>query len=266
MIYSLSLRKLQSHLEETSVFYTTTVENEKIDLNRWVGNKITVSFGDIIHCVSCGKKIPKTYGEGFCYPCYISVPESSPCIIHPELCKAHLGEGRDVAWEESHHNQPHIVYLSYTGTLKIGVTRNIQIPYRWIDQGASQAIVVAETPYRKLAGDIEVALKQYVADKTNWRKMLTNFSEENLDLQQAKTNLLQYLSAALAQYALKNSTIKLLEYPVIEYPQKVQSLKLTKNFHLESTLVGIKGQYLIFEEGNVLNVRSHTGYFVQIRV
>jgi hypothetical protein len=31
-------------------------------------------------------------------------------------------------------------------------SRETQIPTRWIDQGANQALILAETPYRQLAG------------------------------------------------------------------------------------------------------------------
>ena len=114
----------------------------------------------------------KPSGHGFCYPCFSDAPENSPCIIRPELCEGHLGLGRDVAWEEEHHNQPHVVYLSFTGAVKVGVTRDPQVPTRWIDQGATMAVVIARVPYRQLAGKIEVHLKNHFSDKTNWRNMI----------------------------------------------------------------------------------------------
>ncbi len=123
-------------------------------------------------CVSCGRGVTKFYGQGFCFPCFRDAPEASECIVRPELCRAHLGEGRDPAWERDHHDTEHFVYLSHTGGIKVGVTRGTQVPVRWIDQGAVLALPIARTPYRQLAGAIEVALKAHFADRTNWRKML----------------------------------------------------------------------------------------------
>ena len=51
---------------------------------------------------------------------------------------------RDYDWEMAHHMQPHVVYLSKTAGIKVGVTRETQIPYRWIDQGAVEALILAK--------------------------------------------------------------------------------------------------------------------------
>ena len=128
-------------------------------------------------CLSCNSNI-EIYRQGYCKNCFFEVPQAADWIIKPELSKAHLNiEERDLNYEKEIQLQPHIVYLANTGNIKVGVTRKSQTPYRWIDQGAHEAITLLEVPNRFLSGLGEVALKSYYSDKTNWRKMLQNESE-----------------------------------------------------------------------------------------
>jgi hypothetical protein len=206
----------------------------------------------------------KSFGQGFCYPCFINSPENAECIVKPELCRGHLGEGRDVEWEKAHHVQPHYVYLALSSDVKVGVTRNIQVPTRWIDQGASQAIILAETPYRQLAGEIEVALKNYLPDKTNWQRMLKNEVAQGVDLAERKRLAAGFLPEHLQQYVATSDAITSIVYPVLRYPQKVKSLSLEKQPEINGVLAGIKGQYLIFEDGSVTNIRNQSGYVIEL--
>ena len=171
------------------------------------------------------------------------------CIIRPELCEAHLGKGRDVEWEESHHNQPHFVYLALSSDIKVGVTRDTQIPTRWIDQGASSAIIFAETPYRQLAGLIEVELKQFISDKTDWRKMLKN-EIADINLLDQKSMLAELLSKSLVEYVSRDNQVHQLVYPVIEYPKKVRRFGSTKTGTSRNASLVLKGSisFLIREK------------------
>ena len=156
---------------------------DEIDMNSLIGKQVRITFENTIHCVVTGKKIKKTFGEGMSYPAWISSPSSVESIIRPELSRIHEGIAlRDAEWEEEHHNKPHFVYISRTAGIKVGVTRSTNVPYRWIDQGAVEAILLAETPYRQLAGLIEVSLKEHMSDKTNWRAMLKNEMLNDIDL------------------------------------------------------------------------------------
>jgi hypothetical protein len=143
------------------------------------------------------------------------------------------------------------------------VTRSTQVPYRWIDQGAVEAMIIAETPYRQAAGLIEVALKDYVADKTSWQKMLKN-DLNDLSLAEARDYLLDYVPEELEEYVKYREPIQQLHFPVLSYPEKVKSIKLDSTPIIEKKLTGIKGQYLMFEDGTVMNVRSHSGYLVKV--
>ena len=197
------------------------------------------------------------------HSCFQNAPEASPCIIKPELCEAHLGKGRDIEWEEKHHNQPHFVYLAVSSDIKVGITRDTQIPTRWIDQGASKAVIIAKTPYRQMAGEIEVALKDFFVDKTNWRKMLKNELTEN-SLEEARTKAIEALSDKHKEFVVADEDIQAIKFPVLSYPEKLTSLKLEKEEVIEGVLMGIKGQYLLLDNNRVINIRKHSGYHVII--
>lgn len=246
------------------VQYYLKFGDEKVLMNDLIGRELTLKWTGNIYCTVCGRKTKKSFGEGLCYPCFISAPESSECIIHPELCLAHEHQGRDPEWEERNHNQPHIVYLALTSEVKVGVTRSSQIPTRWIDQGAASSIILAETPYRQKAGAVEVFLKDYLTDKTHWTKMLTNVTDTNKNLLEEKRRISAFLPDELKQYVSANDEVLEIEYPVIDYPVKVSSLSFDKVSEIKLKLNGIRAQYLLFESGKVINIRKHSGYEVEL--
>ncbi len=263
-----NIRKMKSELNEevayTLPLYDVLEPLAEISMNQFIGQELSMKFENEINCVVTGKRINKAYGEGMSYDAFMSSPMASPSIIRPELSRIHEGIAlRDKEWEEKYHLKPHIVYLSLTSEVKVGVTSERNIPYRWIDQGAVEAILLAEVPYRQLAGLIEVSLKEYRADKTNWRKMLKN-EYEPTDLLDHKDELIEYLDDELQQFISDNDQITKIKYPVISYPTKVKSMKLDKVLEVEKKLTGIKGQYLMFSDDTVLNIRSHSGYKVTI--
>jgi hypothetical protein len=246
------------------VEYTANWEKDSILFNELIGKEISIEFTGLMFCKVCNKSTKKFFGEGFCFQCFNNSPENSPCILKPELCEAHLGKGRDTAWEEKHHNQPHVVYLAATDAVKVGVTRSSQIPTRWIDQGASSVIIFAETPNRYEAGKLEVELKAFYTDKTNYRKMLQNEIDENIDLVEEKWQTVEQLPSDLQTFISENDVISELTYPVITYPKSVQVLNLDKTPLIKGRLNGIKGQYLLFENDLAINIRRHTGYDIQL--
>lgn len=258
------LQKMKVDLQD-EVKYTLQLEGEEISMNDYINKAILLEWNGDIFCSSCSKKIKKTFGDGYCYQCFSTAPEATECTIRPELCRAHLGEGRDVEWEQRNHNQPHIVYLAASDKVKVGVTRLTQVPTRWIDQGASSAIRIAETPNRYEAGKLEVALKAFFSDKTNWQRMLKNEVDESIDLEEEKWELHDQLPSDLTTFFSEDDEIIHINYPVINYPEKVKSLTFDKAPSIEGTLKGIKGQYLIFDGGRVINIRRHTGYSISIK-
>jgi Protein of unknown function (DUF2797) len=259
----IKLTKMRTSLKDQSnvVQYTLPDEENPIGVNDLVGQHIRMKFSGKTQCMNCGN-FKKLFAQGFCYDCFTSAPSASPCIINPELCEGHLGGGRDPEWEKAHHVQPHIVYLAVASALKIGVTRDTQVPTRWIDQGASFAIKVAEVPYRKLAGDIEVALKGTFTDKTNWRAMLKN-EIGDFELEDEKWQIEELLPADLAEYMTEDDAICVINYPVIEFPEKVKSVGFDKQEIVEGKLLGVKGQYFLLDDNRVINIRKHEGYYVE---
>lgn len=235
------------------------------DMNPLVGKDIRIVFTGEIHCIETGKKIKKTFGEGLSYEAWLKSPAASPSVIHPELSRIHEGIAlRDFEWENEHHNKPHYVYLSRTSGVKVGVTRVVSKITRWIDQGAVEGIVLAETPYRQLAGQIEVALKNYLPDKTAWQAMLKGEQVIDDSLQEYKERMIALLPRDLEDFISDDDSITEISYPILQHPVKVKSLKLDSQPEISGTLSGIKGQYLIFSDGSVLNIRAHAGYRVKI--
>ena len=249
---------MKTHLDDEVIYHLEL--SDLILMNELLGQELKLRWNGQIFCSSCGKITKRSFGDGFCYSCFTTKPEAAECIIRPELCRAHLGEGRDPEWEIRNHNVPHVVYLAASDIVKVGITRGEQVPTRWIDQGASAAVRLAETPNRYEAGVIEVALKSFFSDKTNWQRMLKNEVDENIDLVEEKWNLHDQLPSDLTTYFSENDEVTEISYPVIEFPHKVKSMTFDKDPVVQAKLMGIKGQYLIFDEGLVLNVRKHTGY------
>jgi hypothetical protein len=192
-------------------------------------------------------------------------PEASESVIRPELSKAHLGIARDMEWALKHDLIEHFVYLAVSGDVKVGVTRYHQIPTRWIDQGASAAIKVATAPNRHIAGVIEVFLKKHFTDKTDWRAMLKNEIAFDFNLIDEKEKVYRLLPGELKKYFNPDNEITEIQYPVITFPMTIKSVGFDKTPKIEGILTGIKGQYLIFQDDSVLNIRKHNGYFLQIK-
>lgn len=273
MIWEGNVRKMGSSVDrQGSVRYAFRGADvldplDEASATDWIGQKVKVAFEGSIHCIESGKAIQKTFGEGLSYDAFLRSPLACPSILRPELSRIHEGVAlRDEAWEREHHLQPHVVYVSQTSHLKVGVTRSTNVPSRWVDQGAAGAIVVANTPYRQLAGEMEVALKEVLSDKTNWRGMLQEVIPDGEALMEAKEECLEALGAAYESFFEMSDDVTILNYPVMTYPAKVKSVKLDKEPLLEGRLAGIKGQYWILEDGRVWNVRSHAGYRIQIEV
>lgn len=258
-----NIRKMRSQLD-TPIKYSLPIGENLLEMNDLIGKAISMRFNGQINCVSCGKQTKTSFAQGFCYNCLQTAPEASESVLRPELSKSHLGIARDMEWAEKHDLIDHIVYLAVASQVKVGVTRNHQIPTRWIDQGASMAIKLATTPNRHIAGVIELFLKKHFTDKTNWRGMLKNEIDTNCDLLGEKQKVGTLLPAELKKYLEPNNEIVDLEYPVQKFPVKIKSLGFDKTPVVEGVLTGIKGQYLIFDNDTVLNIRKHNGYFLKI--
>ena len=258
-----TILKMQVQLDNP-VTYKLPIGQEEVKMNDLIGNYILFEYKKIIFCIGCGRKINKSFSQGYCYPCFINTPETSECILRPELCQAHKGVSRDLEWSKKHCLQNHYVYLAISSGDKVGVTRSSQVPTRWIDQGAWKAIRLAKTPNRYISGIIEVSLKEYISDRTHWQKMLKNLQTKDINLLDRKKEMISYLRTDLQKFKDPDNEIVEINYPVNEYPTKVKSVGFDKNSKIEGRLQGIKGQYLIFDDGRVLNIRKHNGYYVQL--
>ncbi len=265
MNFTAHLRKMRVKNGKPIKYWLST-KTEEILLNNFIGSYITLDYLGQINCCLCNRQTKKSFGNGFCYPCFANAPENSECIIKPELCLGHEGKGRDPKWEKQNHVVPHTVYLALTFGVKVGITRKGNEFTRWIDQGAWKTIKFAEVPDRYSSGILEVELKNYISDKTNWQKMLKNERNDEVDLLETKDDLINYLPDYLQNYICDDDDIYELFYPVKNYPKKVKSLNFDKTPNIGGKLIGIRGQYLIFDSGEVINIRKFTGYNISLTI
>lgn len=254
--------------------YQLTLGDECIDMNALIGTHIElVSHGEI-RCVNCDKKTKKSFNQGYCYRCLITLAQCDSCMIKPEKCHYHEGTCREPEWGEAHCFSDHYVYLANTGNVKIGITRHVSetISSRWIDQGASQALVFLRVKNRLVSGLVETACKAYIGDKTNWRTMLKG-QPEPVSLETLKQQIMDNIAPELAHIkelhgedavTQVSSEEVSIEYPVHQFPDKIKSINLDKTPVFSGTLHGIKGQYLLLDEDRVINLRKYAGYRVSI--
>ena len=266
------VRKMRSRLGQP-VSYSARFGDNEIALNPLIDQQLKLIFSGSIYCIHCNRKTNKSFNQGYCYPCFQKLAQCDSCIIHPERCHFEQGSCREPAWGEKYCMQDHIVYLANSSGLKVGITRATQVPTRWIDQGATQALAIMRVRSRLQSGTLEMAFKQHVADKTNWRDMLKGKAAE-LDMAGERDRLLaaceedvKELMARFGFFAisvLKGIDAVSIDYPVQAYPEKITSLNFDKEPVVSGTLIGIKGQYLIFDSG-VINLRRFSGYEVELQ-
>ncbi len=264
-------KKMRARLDSDPsqpVQYELPLGEQLIDLNPLIGKSIKLTYTGKIACIHCNKVIKKSFNQGYCYPCFISLAQCDMCIMKPETCHYEAGTCREPAWGEEFCFKPHIVYLANSSGIKVGITRQTQIPTRWIDQGAVQALPVFKVQSRYISGLIEIVIAKHVSDKTSWQKMLKSKAEP-IDLITKRDELLSVCKIELneiiqrfgfqAVEVLSGEPVVDIQFPVDSYPLKVKSFNLDKNPEVSGVLHGIKGQYLLLDTG-VINIRKYTGY------
>lgn len=255
----------------TAARYTLRAGEHRLDLNARLGQSLRLTHTGAIACTHCGRATRKSFAQGYCYPCFKRLAQCDTCIVKPEICHFHAGTCREPEWGERHCFQPHVVYLANSSGLKVGITRKTQLPTRWLDQGAIQALPILEVDTRQQSGFVEMLFKELVADRTNWRAMLKG-EVAPLDLRAERDRLLAALAGGLGNLRERfgSDALRVLEaepvtldYPVLEAPSKVVSLNFDKTPEVAGTLLGLKGQYLMLDSG-VINLRKFTGYEVAV--
>jgi len=269
------LEKMHTSLSAAgSVDYQLPLDKQLIPLNQFIGKRLSLEHLGDIHCIHCGRRSKKSFSQGYCYPCFSKLPQCDTCIMSPEKCHFHHGTCRDPEWGEKYCFTDHFVYLANSSGVKVGITRGNQLPTRWIDQGATQGLPIFRVQTRYQAGLIEDRLREHIADKTHWQRMLKG-NAESVDLTVLRDELMAKSEADLelleeefglqALQRLFNESTTEIEFPVCVWPEKVKSFNLDKQPEIEGVLQGIKGQYLIFDTG-VINIRKYTAYNVQFSV
>jgi hypothetical protein len=264
------LAKMQVELDQ-QVQYFLPLDDHREPLNALLGKQIRLEYLGDIHCVHCGRRSKKSFSQGYCYPCFTKLPQCDTCIMSPEKCHYEQGTCRDPSWGEEYCFTDHYVYLANSSGVKVGITRGSQIPTRWIDQGATQAMPIFRVKSRYQAGLIEDCLREHVADRTHWQKMLKGNSDA-VDLEEIRDSIIAKSESGLSAIEQKFGLLAIqrlyhqqivdINFPVLEFPEKVKSLNFDKQPIVEGVLQGIKGQYLILDTG-VINIRKFTAYNVQ---
>lgn len=261
------LRKMKTELAE-QVQYQLPLGETDLPMNQLLGQQLSLSYSGQINCIACDRKTNKSFSQGYCYPCFKRLAQCDSCIVSPEKCHYAAGTCREPEWGETHCMIEHIVYLANTSGLKVGITRHSQVPTRWMDQGATQAQPIFSVSSRLQSGLVETLFKDHVADKTSWQAMLKGDAEPQ-DLEEQRQRLMNQCAGAVSELREEHGLQAITElagaetteirYPVLEHPLKVKSFNLDKTPDIEGTLMGIKGQYLIFDTG-VINMRKYGGY------
>ncbi|AMR66610.1 DUF2797 domain-containing protein [Aquipseudomonas alcaligenes] len=266
-----SLSKMAVRLGETAQ-YAFRLDEQEVPVNPLLGRRVRLEFLGAIHCTHCGRKTKKSFSQGYCYPCFTKLAQCDSCIVSPEKCHFDAGTCREPEWGERFCMTDHVVYLANSSGVKVGITRASQIPTRWLDQGASQALPIFRVATRQQSGLVEDLLRTQVADKTNWRALLKGDAVP-LDLPTIRDQLLESCAEGIAalqqRFGLQaiqpvgDAEVLEIRYPVEAYPTKVASHDLEKTPVVEGILRGIKGQYLILDTG-VINLRKYTAYQVAV--
>ena len=251
--------------------YYLRLDDEEIHLNPYIGSTIRLSYSGLITCLNCERKTKKSYSQGYCYPCFKKLAQCDLCVMNPHRCHFAEGTCRDNSFAESFCMNPHLVYIANSSGIKVGITRQENLPTRWIDQGAVQALPIVSVQTRQQSGFVEVAFKNHISDKTHWQRMLKG-NNVHLDLIEIRDRLMQDVSDDLdklrnrfglqAIQLISNTEVQTFRYPVQQYLSKVVSMSFDKTPVIEGVLYGIKGQYLIFDIG-VINLRKFTSYEIE---
>jgi hypothetical protein len=264
-------RKLDSRLERP-VQYQLQLGDSSIALNPLLGTHLRLRFTGTILCTHCGKVTNKSFNQGYCYRCFQRLAQCDTCVMSPELCHYAAGTCREPVWGDHFCMQDHVVYFANSSGLKVGITRASQVPTRWVDQGATQALAALRARSRQQAGFIEAMFRQHVTDRTNWRNMLRG-EQEAVDLCAERDRLLLECAGEIEDlrhrfgvhaFSIVNGVDPVdIAYPVTRYPDKITSLDFDKTPEIGGVLHGIKGQYLMLDDG-VLNIRKYTGYELEL--
>lgn len=265
------LKKMFTELG-SPVQYQLPIGDDAFPLNQCIGEKLSLKYTGNIACIHCSRQSKKSFGQGYCYPCFKKLARCDMCIVKPEQCHYAQGTCREPEWGEQHCFRHHYVYLANSSGLKVGITRETQIPHRWIDQGAIQALPILKVTSRHLSGLVEILLAEKIPDKTNWRAMLKG-TNQRLALDVLRDQLLQDCAVGIeklqTEFGMENinvlsaEEIVNIEYPVLAFPEKINSLNFDKQAEINGVLQGIKGQYLMFDTG-VINIRKFSGYEIHL--
>ncbi len=218
--------------------YSLRLGDEQHELNHLIGQTLRLEFLGAINCSHCQRPTKKSFAQGYCWPCFSKLPQCDTCMMSPEKCHYDAGTCRDPEWAQDFCMTDHFVYLANSTGVKVGITRGTQLPTRWLDQGAIQAVPIFRVATRQQSGFVEDVLRSQVADRTNWRTLLKG-DVEPIDLLAIREQLMDSCEQPLldlqqrfglqAIQPITDVDVLDIAYPVEAYPAKITSYNLDKN-------------------------------------
>lgn len=242
--------------------YELAIGSELLHLNDLLGQGLQFRLCPDPVCGHCDARVTQLMGGGYCRNCFFALARCDTCFVSPARCHFAAGSCREPDWGERVCMQPHLVYLANSSGLKVGLTQQGRQQQRWLSQGATQGLVIALADTRRDAGVLEALIAQSISDRTQWRRLVSQ-PPVNIQLQSTREQLQARLDLPQGCRWLADESELQLAYPVAAYAPPVQCLLGEKTPVLEDNLCGIKGQYLLLQNG-VFNVAKHAGLTVAV--
>jgi len=255
---SFDLSHLHFRLAQRCVSYSI----QNLHLNSYIGHTIVIDGPVYTRCLGCRSVYKKLYKRGYCYLCFNNLAVCDLCVLQPHRCHFHLNTCREPDWGIKHCFQPHYVYLSYTDKVKIGITRVHNLTTRMMHQGAIACLPVLLVPSRKIAGLIEISVKEHFSMTTAWKGMLNSrdvdadvlYASRDLFYREFDHNAYQHVIPTWYKDVIR-----------ISYPLSCDVTTSILQLPIHDRLVGLKGMYMIFENG-VFNMRRLAGVTCEMTI
>lgn len=236
-------------------------DTEAVGLASLIGRSVELSLSDERVCTRC--LTPSSYY--ICDSCRGDPPNAN-CVWNPGIeCTYQNCPFPEFKRQSCSHD--FVVYLAATDRVKVGIARESGRVARWKTQGASNAVVFATTPNRKIAGIIESCCSQVIPDRTadGWYRPLETPIEA---LHEAAVRCAPVVphrlrSCIVGPLAVDAFVERIIE---LEYPRAadITDAELAERSSFDecciSRLLGIRGSMLVTGEYtfNMRTARGHT--------
>jgi len=245
--------------------------NATLNCDGLVGESLRVTLHEEHVCANCGEKLSESK-YSVCYDCK-QRPPFTQCIKTPGTdCTNADCPFPDYKRDACDHT--YVVYLVTKGDVKVGISRSDRRLQRWAEQGASHAIVVAETPNRKSAGLIEEALSDRfeTQSSSSWYEPRTSPVEDLVEATRTAPEYIPDDSRLYACLTLNDLDETVIADRVVSIPHRATGVdhahgvtrpELAVGDSGEGTILGVRGS-VILTNSFALNLKKRQGYCATI--